>query len=98
MSFAAQEQLAEGNIARDMQYGGGSKIMQLEAVELQEPAEEWVDWKPKPSQQIWDKAYLVPSRWVRKVLRLLPAVKGGEPGLNGDHIRWREKSLGLQLY
>ena len=49
MSFAAQEQLGEGNIARDVQYGGGSKIMQLEAVELQEPAEEWVDWKPDSS-------------------------------------------------
>ena len=29
---------------------------------------------------------------------MLPAVIGGEPGSNGDHIRWREKSLGLQLY
>ena len=49
MSLAAQEQLAEGNITRDVQYGGGGKIMQLEAVELQEPAEEWVDWKPDAS-------------------------------------------------
>ena len=49
MSFAAQEQLAEGNVARNMQYGGGGKIMQLETIELQEPAEEWVDWKPDAS-------------------------------------------------
>ena len=49
MSFAAQEQLAEGNIGRDVQYGGGSTIMQLEVVELQEPAEEWVDSKPDSS-------------------------------------------------
>ena len=61
--------------------------MQLEAVELQEPAEEWVDWKPESSQQIWDKAYPLPLRWVRKALRLLPAIIGGEPGLDGNHIR-----------
>ena len=49
MSFIAHEQLAEGNITRDVPYGGGGKIMQLEAVEHQEPAEEWVDWKPDAS-------------------------------------------------
>ena len=49
MSFAAQEQLAEGNVARNVQYGGRGKIMQLETVKLQEPAEEWVDWKPDAS-------------------------------------------------
>ena len=37
------------NIARNVQYGGGGKTMQLETVELQEPAEEWVDWKPDSS-------------------------------------------------
>ena len=51
--------------------------MQLETIELQEPAEEWVDWKPKPPQQIRDKAYPLPSRWVRKGLRLLLAIIGG---------------------
>ena len=30
MSFAAQEQLAESNVAHDVQYGGGAKIMQLD--------------------------------------------------------------------
>ena len=49
MSFTAQEQLAEGNIARNVQCGGGGKIMQLETVKLQEPGEEWVDWKPDAS-------------------------------------------------
>ena len=49
MSFTAQEQLAEGNITRDVQNRGGGKIMQLEAIELQEPVEEWVDWKPDAS-------------------------------------------------
>ena len=32
---------------------------------------------------------------IGEALRLLPAIIGGEPGSNGDHIRWREKSLGL---
>ena len=45
MSFTAQKKLAEGNVACDMQYGGWGKVMQLEAVELQEPAEERMDWK-----------------------------------------------------
>ena len=72
--------------------------MQLEAIELQEPAEEHVDWKPESPQQIRDKAYPLPLGWVRKALCLLPAIIGGEPGSDGDHIRWREKSLGLQLY
>ena len=45
MSFAAQKQLAEGDLASDVQYGGGNKVMQLEAVELQESAEERMDWK-----------------------------------------------------
>ena len=45
MSFTTQEQLAEGNITCDVQYGGGGKIMQLETIELQEPVEERVHWK-----------------------------------------------------
>ena len=49
MSLAAQKLLTEGNVTCDVQYGGGGKVMQLEAVELQEPAEEWVDWKPDSS-------------------------------------------------
>ena len=31
--------------------------MQLEAIELQEPAEERMDWKSESSQQIGDEAY-----------------------------------------
>ena len=34
--------------------------MQLEAVELQEPAEERMDWKFESPQQIEDKAYSLP--------------------------------------
>ena len=77
MSFIAEEELAEGDIPCDVQHGGRNKVVQLETAELPEPAKEWVDWKPKPSQQIRDKAYPLPSRWVRKVLRLLPAIIGG---------------------
>ena len=46
MSLDAQKQLAKGYEARDMQYGGRREVVQLEAIELQEPAKEWVDWKP----------------------------------------------------
>ena len=77
MSFTAQEKLAEGDIPCDMQYGGRREVVQVETIELQEPAEEWVDWKPKPPQQIRDRAYSLPSRWVRKGLRLPPAIIGG---------------------
>ena len=34
--------------------------MQLEAIELQEPAEERMDWKSKSPQQVRDKAYSLP--------------------------------------
>ena len=34
--------------------------MQLEAVILQEPAEEWMDWKSEAPQQVRDKAYSLP--------------------------------------
>ena len=74
MGLAAQEKLAEGNVACDMQYGGWGKVMQLEAVELQEPAEERMDWKSEPPQQIGDEAYPLSLAWVRRALRLLPAI------------------------
>ena len=45
MSFATQKQLAKGYVSSDEQYGGRGEGVQLEAVELQEPAEEWMDWK-----------------------------------------------------
>ena len=49
MSLSTQKQLAEGYKARDMQYGGRRKIVQLEAVELQEPLEKRMNWKSEPS-------------------------------------------------
>ena len=48
--------------------------MLLEAVELQEPAEERMDWKSESPQQIRDKAYPLPLGCIGKTLRLLPAI------------------------
>ena len=77
MSLAAQKQLAKGYEARDMQCGGRGEVMQLEAIELQGPAKEWMDWKSKSPQQERDKAYPLPLGWVGKALCLLPAIIGG---------------------
>ena len=60
---------------RKMEAGG--EVMQLEAVKLQEPAEERMDWKSKSPQQVRDKAYPLPLGWVGKTLRLLPAIISG---------------------
>ena len=45
MSFATQKQLAKGYVTSDVQYGGRGEVVQLEAVELQEPLEKRMDWK-----------------------------------------------------
>ena len=49
VGLAAQEKLAKSEKPRDMQDGGRSKVVQLEAVVLQETSEERVDWKPDAS-------------------------------------------------
>ena len=98
MSLTAQKQLAKGYEAHDMQYGGRRKVVQLEAVELQKPSEKRMNWETEPSYQIRDKAYPLSFGGIRDALRLLSAVIGGEPGSDRDHIRWREKSLGLKLH
>ena len=36
------------------------EVVQLEAVELQEPAEERMDWKSDAPQQVRDKAHSLP--------------------------------------
>ena len=51
--------------------------MQLEAVVLQEPVDERMDWKSEAPQQVRDKAYLLPPGEVGKTLRLLPAIVSG---------------------
>ena len=60
-----------------MQYGGRSEVMQLEAVILQEPAEERMDWKSEAPQQVRDKAYSLSPGWVGETLCLLPAIVSG---------------------
>ena len=96
MSLAAQKQLAKGYEARDMQYGGRREVVQLEAIELQEPPEKRMNWKSEPSYQIRDKAYPLSLGGIGKALRLLSAIIGGEPGSNRYHVRWGKKSLGLK--
>ena len=49
MSLNTQKQLAEGYEACDMQYGDRREVVQLEAIELQEPPEKWMNWKSEPS-------------------------------------------------
>ena len=95
MSLAAQKQLAKYE-ARDMQYGGRREVVQLEAIELQEPPEKRMNWKSEPSYQLRDKAYPLSLGGNGKALRLLSAIIGGELGSNRDHVRWGKKSLGLK--
>ena len=96
MSLTAQKQLAKGYEARDMQYGGRRKVVQLEAVELQEPPEKRMNWKSEPSYQMRDKAYPLSLGGIGAALRLLSAIIGGKPGSNRDQVRWGKKSLGLK--
>ena len=96
MSFTAQKQLAKGYESRDMQQGGRRKIVQLEAIELQEPPEKRMNWKSEPSYQIRDKAYPLSFGGAGDALRLLSALIGGESGSNRNHEGWGKKSLGLE--
>ena len=88
MSLDAQKQLAKGYEARDMQYGGRRKVVQLEAVELQEPPEKRMNWKSEPSYQIRDKAYPLSFGGITDALRLLSTIIGGKPGSNRYHVGW----------
>ena len=98
MSLTSQKQLAKGYEARDMQYGGRREVVQLEAIELQEPPEKWMNWKSEPSYQIRDKAYPLSFGGIGGALRLLSAIIGGKSGSNQDHIGRGEKSLGLERH
>ena len=98
MSLAAQKQLAKGYEARDMQYGGRREVVQLEAIELQEPPEKRMNWKSEPSYQIRYKAYPLSFGGAGDALRLLSALIGGESGLNRNHEGWGKKSLGLERH
>ena len=70
--------------------------MHLEAVELQEPPEKWMNWESEPSYQIRNKAYPLSLGGIGKALRLLSTIIGGKPGSNRDQVRWGKKSLGLK--
>ena len=98
MSFTAQKQLAKGYESRDMQQGGRRKIVQLEAVELQEPPEKQMNWKSDPSYQMRYKAYPLSFGGIRDAHRFLSAIIGGKPGSNRDHVGMGEKSLGLERH
>ena len=98
MSLTAQKQLAEGYESRNMQQGGRRKVVQLEAVEPQEPLEKRMNWESEPSYQIRDKAYPLSFGGIGKALRLLSAIVGGKPGSNRDHVGWGEKPLGLECH
>ena len=60
------------------------KVVQLEAIVLQKPPKERMDWKSDASQQIGNKAYSFPPGWVGELLRLLPTVETSQSGSNRD--------------
>ena len=98
MSLAAQKQLAKGYEARDMQYGGRREVVQLEAIELQEPPEKRMYWKSESSYQIRDKAYPLSFGRIGDALRLLSALVGGKSGSNRNHKGWGKISLCLERH
>ena len=98
MSLDAQKQLAKGHEARNMQNGGRRKVVQLEAIELQEPLEKRMNWKSAPSYQIRDEAYLLSFGGIGDAPRLLSTIIGGKPGSNRAHVDWGEKPLGLERH
>ena len=49
MGLTTQESLTKSNVTRDVQDGGRSEIVQLEAIILQKSSEERVDWKSDAS-------------------------------------------------
>ena len=79
-----------------MQYRGRRKVVQLEAVQLQESPEKRMNWESMPYYQIRDKAYPLSLGGIGKALRLLSAIIGGEPGSNWDYVCWGKKPLGLK--
>ena len=72
MSLAAQKQLRKGDITCDVQDGGRGKVVQLEAIILQEPAEEQMDWKSDAPQQVRDKAHSLPLDGLGKLSACSP--------------------------
>ena len=72
--------------------------MELESVELQEPAEERMYRKSESPYQIGDEAYPLPFVGTWGNLRLLPTFVGGQPGSNRNHEGRGEISLRLERH
>ena len=49
MGLTTQEQLTKSNVTCDVQDGGGTEVVQLEAIILQKPSEEQMNWKSDAS-------------------------------------------------
>ena len=81
-----------------MQDRGGRKVMELESVELQEPAEKRMYRKSESPYQIRDEAYPLPFVGTWGSLCLLPTLVGGQPGSNRDHEGRRKISPRLELH
>ena len=73
-------------------------MVELESVELQEPAEERMYWKFESPYQIGDKAYSLPLIGAWSVLRLPPTLISNQSGPDWDHEGRREKSPRLELH
>ena len=71
-------------------------MVQLEALELQEPPEKWMYGKSESSYYIRDEAYPLSFGATGDALRLFSALVGGESGSNRNHEGWGKKSLGLE--
>ena len=98
MSLDTQKQFAKGHEARDVQNGGRRKVVQLEAIELQEPPEKRMYWKSKSSHQIRDKAYQLSFGRIGDALRLFSTLVGGKAGSNRNHEGRGKESLGLERH
>ena len=57
--------------------------MQLEAIVLQEPVEERMDWKSDIPQEIRDKAYSLPLDGLGKLSACSPSSKVANPARTG---------------
>ena len=97
MGLTAQEQLAKSNKTRDVQDGGRSEVVQLEAVILQESSEERVDWKPDASQQVGCEAHPFPPSWIGEFFCQNFTCEGGQSCSDRDQIRGGKESLCSEL-
>ena len=81
-----------------MQDRGGREVVELESVELQEPAEERMYRESESPYQIRDEAYSLPFIGAWGSLRLPPTLISNQSGPDWDHEGRREKSPRLELH